>query len=170
LIYNNVFLENQGDAPDDGLITIEAGTGGVVRIYNNTFVGGGGGNAMDLGGPDGSGQIYDVRNNLDVGTGTFIYIVDSGSVNLTADYNDGYGLLAGQQYSYSNSSSGAFDTFPQWQALGFDTHGSAGNPNLSATYIPQPTSAAINTGQAMTTYFNVDKAGLSRPQGTSWCV
>ena len=80
LIYNNLFLENAGDTPDNGLITIGPGPGAVHRIYNNTFIGGGVGNAIQLGSDHGGTQTYDVRNNLDNGTATFIYVGYSGSV------------------------------------------------------------------------------------------
>jgi hypothetical protein len=77
-------------------------------------------------------------------------------------------------FSQSTSSSSSPLTFSQWQALGYDTHGTTNNPNLNGSYIPQPSSSAINAGANLTNLgiagLDTDLAGNSRPETGAWTI
>lgn len=178
LIYNNLFLEGVGDGPADGLITIlpYGSASATLRVYSNTFYGNGGntgtdGIGVDLsfeGGTGGVGTSIDLKDNLCQGVATFISRFSKGSSVMTADYNLGYNLQAGQEYSDSSNGSSDFKTFSQWKALGYDAHGLNSNPTLSVSYIPQTGSPAINSAISLSSYFTVDKNGVSR--GLTWDI
>lgn len=168
LVYNNLFLCNPGDGPSNGLITEGFNNGyGGAQIYNNTFIGGGAYAAINIGSGN---NIYTVENNLAFNC---TFVLDNGAANstLVADYNIGYDLVPGQGYSQSSTSSSSFQTFAQWQSLGYDLHGSTNNPNLNASYIPQPPSSAIGAGTNLQSIFSSDALGTLRPATLSgWTI
>jgi hypothetical protein len=165
LIYNNILVADaSGNAADASIFAwIIGGGANSVKIYNNTIVGVGNGAGIEVysGNSDGS-TTYDIKNNLVSGMATAITWYYNTFGTLTADYNIGYGLLNGQQYSSSSNSSSAFKTFTQWQGLGFDLHGNTGNPNLNSNYIPQSPSSANGSGIDLSNYFTTDFSGVSR--------
>jgi hypothetical protein len=168
--YNNLFLCHTNDGPANGLITL---SGQNHLIVNNTFIGGNGGfSAIDVG-----GVTATVENNLivngptDAGAASIANNNDATGNNLTCDYNV---IFNSGPTPFSQSSSGSSNplTFAQWQALGYDTHGTTNNPNLNGSYIPQPTSSAINAGANLTNLgiagLDTDLAGNSRPASGPW--
>jgi hypothetical protein len=168
LVYNNLFLCNPGDGPSNGLITEGFNNGyGGAQIYNNTFIGGGSYAAINIGSGN---NTYTVENNLAFNC---TFVLDNGAANstLVADYNIGYDLVPGQGYSQSPTSTSSFQTFAQWQSLGYDLHGSTNNPNLNASYVPQSPSSAIGTGTNLQSIFSADALGNLRPTTSSgWTI
>jgi hypothetical protein len=161
LMYNNLFLENTNGGPSNGDILVWPGNGSTTRILNNTFIGCGGGNAMQLYGKQGGTQTYEVMNNLCLRK-TFINVAYGQYISLLASKNLGYNLPSRQEYSFSTSSSSAFKSLAQWQALGYDVGGFSSDPNLDSNYVPQSGSPAINAGADLSAYFATDKNGKIR--------
>jgi Putative Ig domain len=175
IIYNNVFLEGSPtDAPADGLVYIlpnDGSTGSGYKVYNNTFIGKGAGTAINFtGGYGPTVTTFEAINNIATGVSTFIAVYDNVESTLISDYNLLYDLSSSQSLTTSTNSTAHFNTLPQWQAMGFDLHSSILNPNLDSSNIPQPPSGAIDTGTSLSTYFNIDIDGISRPQGTGWDI
>jgi hypothetical protein len=168
LVYNNVFKENANDAPANGLITGGFGNGyGGMQIYNNTFIGHGVGQAINIGAGNG---LYTVKNNLASGVVTFISDGYNASSTLVCDYNLGYNLNLSQAFSVSATDTSSFNTFAQWRNFGFDLHGLNANPNLDPNYIPQAGSPAIGAGTNLSGIFITDFAGNLRPASGNWDI
>jgi hypothetical protein len=158
IIYNNVFLCNPNDAPADGMITTLNSI-----VANNTFLGGGAGNAIAI-------SARTLYNNLAVNC-TFVLDDYANTGILTADYDYGYNLNRGEEYSYATGGSSSFDTFGQWQALGFDSHGSDGiNPLLNNNGTLRAGSPMASAGTNLSFIFNTDAAGNPRPATGNWTV
>ena len=175
LINNNTCIADSTGNPGEGLIFVEIHGGsqaGTFRIYNNTLVSTAQGIGINVYQGNGASlTAYDVENNLISGLGTAIVRFYNGDSTLTADYNIGYNLASGQEYSDSSGNSAGYLSFTQWQAAGYDTHGSNGNPNLNAGYVPQPVSSAIGAGANLSSYFTTDAAGDNRPSSpTAWDI
>lgn len=181
LVYNCIGTEaTAGDAPANGILTWQptATATATFRVYNNTFYGNAGAvgtagiavymNLENAG--TGSGLVMDIRNNIFQGVATAIARFNSASTTMTVDYDVGYNLGSGTEYSDSTSGASSYNTFAQWQGLGYDIHGSNATPNLSATYVPKPVSSAINAGTTLSTYFTVDYLGTPRPNGSAWDI
>jgi hypothetical protein len=165
-IYNNVFLANAADQPSNGMIYLKQNPGySGFYVYNNTFIGNGAGTAIN--GGTGTGT-YTIKNNLAVGV-TFIIFNGAATSTLVSDYNLGYNLKSGQEYSASATSSSSFKTFSQWQALGYDLHGLNANPLLTENYGLQVGSPAIDAGETIP-LFSDDKVGGTRPNGAAWDI
>lgn len=162
-VRNSIFREGASDTPSNGLIFIWPGATAVVGIYNNTFVGGGTGNAIQPYGGRGTAgqQSFTIKNNLCTGK-TFINVANNATITLVADYNLGDNLVSGQEYSYSANGSSVFKSFAQWQALGFDTHGLSSNPMLNLDYTLQAGSPAIAAGTNLSGIFTTDFDGVTR--------
>jgi hypothetical protein len=136
--FNNVIALASGDqGMANGYITY----GQVNQIYNNVVIGQTSGNAC-LQGADQNSII--IKNNIFSGCGNAIY---SGGAtgHLVVDYNLYYNVT---------SDGWQGDSFAQWQAAGFDTHGKNGsNPNFNASappYTLQAGSPAIGAGVNLT--------------------
>jgi hypothetical protein len=166
LIYDNVLMTDSSPGPDDALIFvwIHSGNQSGVHIYNNTMVGSAGvGCGINV--YEGNGPLlttYDIKNNLFSGIATGVVRYYNAQSLMTADYNVGYNLSPSTPYSDSSTDSSMALTFAQWQADGYDAHGSNGNPNLNGSYVPQPPSAAIGTGTNLSSYFIFDAAGRTQ--------
>lgn len=161
LIFNNLFIENTtGNAPANGLIFVWPGVGCVTKIYNNTFIGMLGGNAIAPYGANGA-SVFHVYNNI-CSNKTFISVAFNGNVMLNSDLNVGVNLSSGQEFSTSVNGSASFKTLVQWKALGFDTSSSSSNPLLNADYTMASNSPARMFGTNLTSVFNTDKAGYIR--------
>jgi len=165
-IYNNLFLTDSTGNPNNGhtYFLNKYGTGTVLNYYNNTIIGiNSSGIGIDMDAQSGSSTAVSIKNNIFSGTGTAIAFFHVTLYSAIADYNLGYNLNSGQPYSWSSSAGSNPQTFAQWQADGFDTHGTNGNPDLNSSYVPQPTSAAIGSGANLSSFFTTDMAGNSRP-------
>jgi hypothetical protein len=148
------------------------GSGSSCKIINNLFVGSGvcaSGQcaAIYFHGGDGTNQLgpHSIYNNTFVNFGQHVYIENDATINYSVENNIFEGcsgcstyavLLNGSPNSvltvwnhndgYNLNPKGGYNqqSFAQWQAAGFDSNGSAGNPNLSSTYGLQSGSAAVN--------------------------
>lgn len=158
LIYNNVFLCNPNDAPADGMITTLNSI-----VANNTFIGEGAGNAIAV-------SARTLYNNLAVNC-TFVLDNYADTGTLVADYDYGYNLTRGAEYSYATGGTSRFDTFAQWQALGFDMHGSDRiNPLLNSNGTLRAGSPMVSAGTNLSSLFTIDAAGNPRPETGNWTV
>jgi hypothetical protein len=167
-IYNNLLLAHTGGPPANGMITAWNNNGySGINIYNNTFIGNGSGNAIYGGMGNGT---YFIKNNLAFGVATFIVFNSSASSTLVADYNFGYNLRPGQEYSKSATSSSSFKNFAQWKSLGYDVHGSNVNPLIDSNYRLTANSPGRDSGTPLDAYFTTDKDGTPRPQGPGWDI
>lgn len=160
----------------DSLIVISANgnakaTG--VQIYNNSLANIGT-NAMSAGMRlDSDTANMTVRNNIISGMSTALYIhnISGAPVGFSSDYN----LL--------NSSSGldwleSFESYSQWQAQGFDTHGelgvdpgwvaAPGNEQLTTTSPALKLGAGSNLTSLSISILDSDIAGASRPSSGAW--
>ena len=168
-IFNNLFLANAGEYCGNAMIVYgPTSTNGTVQIIGNTFKNVDGVTPMMTIGQYASGQTTIVKNNIGLSTnatGTFIQITQSGNhSSIQIDYNLGYGISTTQGYSYTSTLTPSYKTFAQWQSLGFDTHGVTSNPDLDGTtYIPQAGSPAISAGTLLSSPFDFDAAGVTRP-------
>jgi hypothetical protein len=175
LIYNNLFLESgSNDKPTNGLIYIlpnlgSTGTG--YKVYNNTFIGGGGGIAINFSGGYGAAKTtFEAINNIAAGVATFIAVYYNAESTLVSDYNLLSQLNASQMLTTSPTSSSRFDTFAAWQSLGHDAHSSTLAAHLDVTGTPEPPSGAIATGTNLSSYFTTDMDGDPRPLGGGWDI
>ena len=123
-------------------------------MYNNTFIGGGAGTAINCTGGYGPAlTTYDVKNNIASGVGTLVAVYENGDCTLESDYNILYNVDSAELVTTSPTSSAHFYTLQQWQALGLDTHSSTLNPNLDSSQVPQNPSGAIDRGTNLSAYF-----------------
>ena len=114
-----------------------------------------------------------LRNNIISGMSTALYIhnISGAPVGFSSDYN----LL--------NSSSGldwleSFESYSQWQAQGFDTHGelgvdpgwvaAPGNEQLTTTSPALKLGAGSNLTSLSISILDSDIAGASRPSSGAW--
>lgn len=173
LIYNNVFLDAAtGGTPDNGLLTIWPNPGSTARVYNNTFLGNGAGNGEAIhfeNGNAGAKTFIAVNNVFKAKTAIAVY--NNGSLTYTGNHNVFRSLIS-PNFIWSTDSTGNQATFAQWKALGgaFDPDGTTADPNLNGSYIPQPTSSAIDAGTSESTYFATDFYGVTRPSGSAWDI
>ena len=181
VLYNNIFQEAQNDGPSDGLVYFNPYPDivGSYSAYNNTFVGGGAGTGVYFGPDIVTGhttqlsQTTNLENNLFSGVGTAIALYSiSTPITINANFNLGYNLNSNLAYSYSATTTSIFQTFSQWQGLGYDASGSSQNPNLNGSYVPQAPSGAVDAGTNLSSLgvFTTDVIGTSRPQGLAWDI
>jgi len=179
LVYNNIFTEAAvSDNPADGLIAIWIHDGNQTGygVYNNTIVGAGNGVGIWFYQGNGSGATtYIAKNNIITGVATAISQFLNGSATLVSDFNNVSGLQAGEEFNTSSTSSSAFKTLSQWNALGFDTHSTTVTPLFVASgsgnyQLALTDMAAVDNGADLSAFFTVDKNGVSRPQGPSWDI
>jgi hypothetical protein len=162
-IYNNVFVCNTNDGPADGLITMGKANETNNLIANNTFIGGGASSAVNV-------TCARVYNNLAINC---TLVLDNYAIagELIADNNFGFNLNSGEGYSYAEAGTSGFRTFAEWQALGFDLHGSANvDPLLSSNGMLQARSPMKAAGVNLSSYFRTDYAGNPRPATGKWTV
>jgi hypothetical protein len=180
-IYNNIFL-GVDDAPQNGYITAGPGDGAVIRIYNNTFAGAGGGIAINAGGFRSS---FFINNSDPVDPEAFeTYVYNNLSVNKVFAFFS-YGLIATAvdrnlvfnapvtpgPYATGSADSATYRTFAQWQDLGYDANGIFGSdPLLTETYRLGASSPAIGEGENLSAYFTTDADGNTRPASGAWDI
>jgi hypothetical protein len=161
-VYNNLITQtNLGDYASNGLIVLGAVS---VGVYNNTLIGNG---AAGIGVDFWSGYSGTANNNSISDSGYYMYAQPGSSP--TIDYNNYYNGAA-----WRNGSS-LYPTMAAWQAAGFDAHGSMGNPNLSAAYLPTSSSSALIRSGANLTRLGVaaldsDRSGVARPPTGNWDI
>ena len=179
-VYNNVFYVTAAASGYEGLIVVRPDTSGGsltnISFYNNTVIGNdstqGAGCVCSGLNLQGSNSGYVLENNIFLHISTSqAYYNDTGSkfasVFTIINNNDYYDV--GEIGLYSGAS---YSTLAQWQAAGWDTNGSNGNPSLNSTYQPQTGSALIGLGANLTslgiTPLDSDLAGVARPSTGAW--
>jgi peptidoglycan hydrolase-like protein with peptidoglycan-binding domain len=183
-VFNNIFVNNGLNAfPSNGMVFVWPAAGSVTHIYNNTFIGPGGGDAIGIQGGHGGTQTFDVENNIAEGV-TFIYAESNSSINLTSTNNIGYDLATDEYHTqppdvafgWSSNDTGVLLTLAAWQALGFDSNMSTTSPNLSGSYVPESPSSAIGAGVNLTSLCSSisglcsDYSGNARPSTGTWDI
>ena len=193
-VFNNLFRPNHA-AVSDGWIACEWNGLGNVYVYNNTLDGSiafqsnsAYERATLVGTAGGTGTPSNVtwENNLQ----SYVWGSDiSASSTLTSDYNVWYSISALNpgfpQQAFIYSPNGGYTCYPNgcstfkgWVSdLGFDTHGTAANPNLLSTGHIAAGSSAIGLGTNLTSVCNgdanlaplcSDAAGVARPSMGAW--
>lgn len=191
-IFNNVIVQDVNQCSNPhlcgpfGLINLGQVTYGSsytssnFSVYNNTILGAaptqaGSTSARTVAGifwsaPTWTGTNIE-RNNIvaDVPYGiTFFGAIPNGFVSDDNDiYNVGLAAIVNSQSSFNS-----YVALPNLQALGYDNASSAGNPNLSSSYVPQNASMALglNLTNLGITALDSDKNGVPRPPSGPWVV
>jgi len=165
-IFNNVFSKTNANVPTStGIVSMLGFNGGY--ILNNTIIdaGGTGSNAYNC------INIYQngwtVKNNIELGCGTYIWQQGSG---ITASNNDYYGASV-PQWIYISSYYSALNS---WQSgCGCDASSISSNPNLNGSYVPGSGSPVIGAGVNLSslgiTPLDSDAAGNARGSG-AWTM
>lgn len=187
-VFNNIF-NITANYTCNGLLAIGAATVSQF-VYNNTFL---------SYSSSGSGEaIGDVSANGANSTTIKNNIISTMQIALNFNHSTGADMVAIDHNDYYNVSGAGANgpwivgstfpaTFSLWQACTTncvatgspDTHGSIGNPNLSASFIPQTGSVAIGLGVNLFSTCNgqpnpglgalcFDAAGNARPQSAAW--
>jgi hypothetical protein len=114
----------------------------------------------------GGGTGLEFRNNICVDVGTGISIADATTTVAASDNNVFFSLGANQMFYQTG-----FKTFANWQStLGLDTNSLTSDPLLNVNFRPSPLSPVVNRGVDLSTFFTVDKRGITRPQGPAWDI
>ncbi len=181
MIYNNLFVHTGGNATNglDPIVAVKA-TDGIklsMKVYNNTIVDGN--CAAGLVNLIRCDTFY-FKNNLLVldSTSTSRYMVQSPLSDLSSydavdiDYNHYYDSDGDYRFGTSTTAN-----WSQWQASGYDTHGSIGPVNFinewdttAYSHNLLPGSPGIDQGITLAALFGDDIQGNQRPQGSSWDI
>ncbi len=176
LLYNNIFVANNDEAPADGFIYLGFNQGGSsgqpytpgnAGIYNNTFLGGGVGTGILIW--DISGTNY-FENNIVNSVGTCINYIYAPTNSLVSNYNLVNGLNPSQAFCYSPNFSGRLLSLAGWQSLGFDAQSTNNNPLLNPGNAPQVASPAARAGVNRYSTFTTDYAGNPRLKNGPWTI
>ena len=174
LLYNNLFYANRGEYAAMGLVAISSTENAAFDIFNNTFFGGGMGACIAFNGMTGTTQSLCITNNLgsSSGGGSYIatYSIQPGTLIAGIDYNICYNFDSTGPFSYSTNRSLNAQSFSQWQALGFDVHGLSSNPLVNSDGTLQTNSLAIGAGANLSSFFNTNYAGNTRPSTGNWTI
>ena len=169
IIYDNIIICITNH-PTQGCIYVKQVTGNAsnstARVMNNTCVGLGTTSAGGVGYCSDSiaGMTHYLQNNIFSTLYVGIY-EPSGNGTMSSDYNCLYNL---GNTGWRTVSSG---TLAAWQgATSGDAHSINTDPQLTGTFTIPTTSPCKDTGTSMATYFTVDYAGISRPQGAAWDI
>ncbi len=154
--YNNVINGTLFTNPAVKLASTATG----IKVYNNTYYTTGTQDFLYLT----SGATADMKNNLIISEGSGFYM-NTPTGGLTADYNHYFGSTRASPFY-----NGAYHTFSQWKALGFDTNGLLTNPLLTSTstgdYTLRSSSPAVNAGANLGSTYKYALAPLnSWPSG-----
>jgi len=159
--YNNLFVMdvNPGNC-SNGMIYLKQDDGALIA--NNTFISTDGVTAIELGGVTNAVVKNNLFNNGGIAIGPF----SSSSSVIESDYN-----LFSSGETFLNGSWTQLD-LPTWKTAHetFELYSKTGSPLLDGNFKPQSGSPAIDHGVSLAGYFIVDKAGVSRPQGSSWDI
>jgi hypothetical protein len=183
-IYNNSFVGNSGD-PATGYIVLDSNAlSSTPLVANNTIIGT---SVVPYLNTWMGANIYPrclEVDNSPLSAVTFennicatVYNGMATDIVIASDYNDiwnvtDYGVISGTYYT-------AWPGVGSWQAAGYDTHGTNGNPLLSSSYELQPGSPAIGAGANLYTVCNgqpnpglgalcSDLSGNPRPSSGAW--
>ncbi len=168
-IYNNVLYNPHGNSVI-GYRNLDSFMGnGTIEIYSNTLIGGGYALITITDAPD---PI--IKNNILNSGGSLgnyaMKIYDWSGTPSNIDYNLIYSPNTSSPI-YLNS---VDTTWSSWIGLGFDAHGMNVPPLFINTathdFHLQSGSPAINKGTSLSSYFTIDKDGISRPQGSAWDI
>jgi hypothetical protein len=185
-IANNVLIGNYDTGSGD--YAIYANCAPKTRIYNNTIFGIVGDRgwlkAIGIGAMDGSNcpsPNCEVKNNIIYvpnGEHTWVGTVDANStVGFVSDYNIIYipNEVNGKPFKIS----GGDKTWAEWQAAGYDVHGSISQPTLVKVTgsnwgdldlrLSSGDNVAKNKGITLTG-FTKDIDNITRPQGSAWDI
>lgn len=167
-IYNNLCEESSvaDDSPANGHIFVWPGNC-AVRLFNNTSASKNANARAALGILASGGAITaSITNNVMTNkSGIFLFSWTAGD-SAGIDHNILFAPPSGQAYSQSATSAADFKTLAQWQALGYDTHGTNLNPLLTSTFRLDAGSPAIGYGANLDGVFTTDNAGVVR--GSLW--
>jgi hypothetical protein len=174
LAYNNAFSASSGEYASEGLLSLSSSKNAVFNVFNNTFVAGDLGAAIQWNGTAATAQTISITNNLGSGGGAGTYIafydVGTGAQTFGIDNNLCYNFDGSTPFIYSTTGSYVGKSFAQWQGLGFDVHGLTANPLLNGNGTPQALSPAIAAGANLSAYFATDYAGNARPSTGPWTI
>jgi hypothetical protein len=186
-IINNVLIGNYDAAGGTGDYAIYANSAPFTRIYNNTIFGlpgmRGWLKGIGIGAMDGSAAPSpncEVKNNLIYvpnGEHTWIGIVDASSTTgFISDYNIIYipNETNGKPFKINDVDK----TWAEWQAAGYDVHGSISEPALVKTSgsiytdfdLRLSASDTVARDKGTTGLWAFDINQISRPQGTAWDI
>ena len=145
-----------------------------VEIYGNTIYQGSGSIEQNMWTNINIGTLI-IKNNIFVSEGTIMPVKISSaqtSANLIMDNNLYYTPASSSVIYYA----GANRTLAYMQGLGFETNGQDVNPNFvgspttSEGFYLNANSPAIDAGTAISSPYNIDVLGVSRPQGNGWDI
>jgi hypothetical protein len=170
-LYNNL-LVNTGHLIT-GMLWLDTHLG-CYKVYQNTVVGNASNSdiAITFGTSTAtSGACANViQNNIFSGVGVGLHDYSTLISDVSASDHNVWRTGSGGSPQMSTNDS-TFLSYATWLADGFDANSSTATPNLSGTYIPQPTSSAIGRGANLNSILsgvlNTDYAGNSRGAGCS---
>ncbi len=182
-IINNLLIGMWGQPNGSGEGAIILYDSDHFNIYNNTIFGVGnkngwlrgiwlGQNAGSKGSPNNT-----VKNNIVYSLGADIYL---GTENAASDSGTvwDYNIIYTPNNLDSMDKAGVAKTWSQWQAAGYDTHGSNSAPSFVQPAGIDPTAlnlkmnsndtVAKNTGTTGILFFDLEN--ISKPQGSAWDI
>jgi hypothetical protein len=169
-VFNNLLVNNSTvNFCGNGMIQ-DYGTENAL-IANNTMIGSSpsAGQALIL--EEDAGFHTVVRNNIMMNFRSGIYVAQGYNFPIS-DYNV-FSNVTDVAFVWGTACC-TFLTEWQGQTGSPDTHSGMGNPNLSATYIPQAGGSAVARGTNLSSLgigsLNADKLGASRPAGAAWDI
>jgi len=163
-IFNNVFTTSNNSAATNASVTVKGALN--AHIFNNTFFSTTG-QAIQFENAASGGVV---ENNVITGYGLALFIADTGSATSFTANNNVYYNSAGMNFCWASNCN--YLTYSQWRsACKCDSTSSTANPNLSSDGHLAQGSALAGMGVNLTTQnitaLNLDKAGISRPGGTT---
>lgn len=171
LVNNNIFDASDGSSPADGQLFLWLHSGTIAtteNVFNNTFIGG---LALNIYGGFASNLTTCVcENNAFFNAQHTILVYWNSAVTFISDTNNFYGSTSSTPFSSAPASSSWFTDYAGWQAKGYDTHSTMGNPLLTGSYVPQAGSALIGAGANLSSIFTTDYAGNPRPATGAWTI
>jgi hypothetical protein len=170
-IYNNLFPASSNGHDPWGAIVVMGVANSIIA--NNTIFGnktnGTGGILLE----GGTKNYVAVENNVITGQNYAIAHFYSNTPNVTYDNN----LYYNNDYIGNVYGGSGYDALGNWQTylggcpnVGNECNSLAANPGLTSSGIPSVSSATVDSGKSLTSYFTTDYAGLARPQGSAWDI
>lgn len=160
-VYNNIFMAaDPGEWGGNAYLYVKHSPGG-ARLFNNTFIGNGGGmNAMMV---DGNGAT--ITNNLCYNVTSPVECPYDTTGLAACDYNNYY---AGTIFCFGGYSPQM--SLAAWKLrTGFDQHSTTAKPQLDAAYAPLPADTAVRgKGVNLSAYCATDFYDRPRPSAGAW--
>ncbi len=167
-IVNNFLIAEPGEYAANGFLALGSWLSCDFEVYNNNFKGGGAGALVSVSGNSVQKQRLLMTNNVAIGRGggTFVALYNvSTAFNVGIDHNIAANFSA-SPYSYSTGGSLSPRSFPEWRALGFDSHGSY---STDSAYVK--VSQVKGAGANLSALFSNDAVGITRQSvGSAWDV